>query len=249
MAAGGHARRPGPVVTPAKLEELNGRVREVLDEYFERLVRPELRPPGARQVSWLNIAFRTTSGPGGPDMIPRLLRDRVFRRYWCASTISMFGDQISGVALPLAAVLPPPSLPSALHALTLAQLLVVTFGAGILSTGFTVSDGTLFVSIVPEDRYVDGQSLIYGSRALSFVGGPSVGGVLVQVLSAPFAIAADALSFLGSAFFLSRIQRGPRAGGRRGRRAGAGRGSVHRPFGTGPRVAGVGGHDQLLQKR
>ena len=44
-------------VTPAELEELNGRVRAMLDEYFERLVRPELRPPGARQVSWLNIAF------------------------------------------------------------------------------------------------------------------------------------------------------------------------------------------------
>jgi MFS family permease len=191
-------------------------------------------------------------------MIPPLLRDRVFRRYWGASTISMFGDQVSGVALPLAAVLALHAgaaqmgyltalewLPSllfglhagawvdrrgrrrqtmiaadlgravlfgsipaayALHALTLAQLLVVTFAAGTLSTGFNVSDGTLFVSIVPGDRYVDGQSLIYGSRALSFVGGPSVGGVLVQVLSAPFAIAADALSFLGSAFFLSRIK-------------------------------------------
>lgn len=191
-------------------------------------------------------------------MIPPLLRDRVFRRYWSASTISMFGDQVSGVALPLAAVLALHAgaaqmgyltalewLPSllfglhagawvdrrgrrrqtmiaadlsravlfgsipvayALHALTLAQLLVVTFAAGILSTGFNVSDGTLFVSIVPEDRYVDGQSLIYGSRALSFVGGPSVAGVLVQVLSAPFTIAADALSFLGSAFFLSRIR-------------------------------------------
>src|SRR5690242_2436717 len=38
-------------------------------------------------------------------MIPPLLRDRVFRRYWGASTISMFGDQVSGIALPLAAVL------------------------------------------------------------------------------------------------------------------------------------------------
>jgi len=38
-------------------------------------------------------------------MVPALLRGRVFRRYWGASTISMFGDQISGVALPLAAVL------------------------------------------------------------------------------------------------------------------------------------------------
>ena len=53
---------------------------------------------------------------------------------------------------------------------------------------------------------MDGQSLIYGSRALSFVGGPSVGGVLVQALSAPLAVFADALSFLGSAFFLGRIR-------------------------------------------
>ena len=38
-------------------------------------------------------------------LIPPLLRSRVFRRYWQASTISMFGDQISGLALPLAAVI------------------------------------------------------------------------------------------------------------------------------------------------
>ena len=37
-------------------------------------------------------------------LVPALLRDRVFRRYWGASTISMFGDQISGIALPLAIV-------------------------------------------------------------------------------------------------------------------------------------------------
>ncbi len=191
-------------------------------------------------------------------LAPVLLRERVFRQYWEASTISMFGDQIAGIALPLAAVLALHVgaaqmgyltalewLPSllfglhagvwvdrrgrrratmigadlgrallfasipvcyALHVLTLTQLYLVTFAAGTLSIVFTVSDSTLFVSIVPPERYVDGQSLIYGSRALSFVGGPSIGGVLVQVLSAPFAIAADALSFLGSAFFLSRIR-------------------------------------------
>jgi hypothetical protein len=41
----------------------------------------------------------------GRSLRPALLRDRVFRRYWGASTISMFGDRISGIALPLAAVL------------------------------------------------------------------------------------------------------------------------------------------------
>jgi MFS family permease len=37
--------------------------------------------------------------------VPALLRDTPFRRYWGAQTISMFGDQISSVALPLGAVL------------------------------------------------------------------------------------------------------------------------------------------------
>jgi MFS family permease len=190
--------------------------------------------------------------------VPVLLTERPFRRYWSAQTVSMFGDQISSVAVPLAAVLVLkasaaemgyltaliwlPSLLFGVHAgawvdrrgrrrktmiaadlgrfallasvpacyaigvLTLAQLYAVAFAAGALSVLFSVADTTLFVAMVPPDRYVDGNSLVYASRALSFVGGPSVGGLLVQWLTAPFAIAADALSFLGSALFLSRIK-------------------------------------------
>ena len=196
------------------------------------------------------------AGLGG--LVPPLLRDRVYRRYWGASTVSMFGDQISSVALPLTAVLVLrsdaaqmgfltaltwlPSLLFALHAgawldrrgqrrkamiiadlgraaalatipicyglniLTLAQMYAVTFVAGTLSVLFTVADGTLFVSIVPPDSYVDGQSLIYASRAFSFMGGPSVGGLLVEALSAPLAVVADAFSFLGSALQLAAIK-------------------------------------------
>jgi predicted ArsR family transcriptional regulator len=44
-------------VTPAELEELRDRMREMLDEYVERDLRPELRPADARLISWLNIAF------------------------------------------------------------------------------------------------------------------------------------------------------------------------------------------------
>jgi len=62
------------------------------------------------------------------------------------------------------------------------------------------------VALVDSGRYVEGSSLVYGSRAMSFVAGNSLGGLLVQALTAPFAIAADALSFLGSAFFLCRIR-------------------------------------------
>ena len=190
-------------------------------------------------------------------LVPPLLRDVVFRRYWSASTISMAGDQVASVAVPLTAVLTLhagaaamgyltalewlPSLLFGMHAgawadrhgrrrqlmiacdlgrfalfstvpvcsalgvLTLWQLFAVVFAAGSLSILFNVADGTLFVSIVAPEQYVDGQSLIYGSRALSFVVGPSLGGILTQLLTAPFAILTDALSFLGSAFFLRRI--------------------------------------------
>ena len=135
----------------------------------------------------------------------------------------------------------------ALGVLTLPQLFAVAFCAGTLSIVFAVSDGTLFVSLVPADQYVEGNSLVYASRALSFVGGPSLGGLMVQALSAPLAIGADALSFLGSA-----AQPGPDPAGRAadGRwRAGRGhrRGPVHPRFRCGPCLPAGGGHDQLLQ--
>jgi MFS family permease len=191
------------------------------------------------------------------ERVPTLLRDTAFRRYWSAQTISMFGDQISSIALPLVAVLALhanpaemgglaalvwlPSLLFGLHAgawvdrrghrratmitadigrallltsvpvcyalgvLTLWQLYGVAFGVGSLSVLFVVSDPTMFVTLVPEDKYLNGNSLVYFSRAIAFVGGPSVGGALVQALTAPGAVIADALSFLGSAFFLARI--------------------------------------------
>ena len=93
-----------------------------------------------------------------------------------------------------------------LGVLSLGQLFGVAFAAGTLSVLFNVSDAALFVALVPDDQYVAGSSLVYASRALSFVGGPSLGGLLVQLLSAPLAIAADALSFLGSALLLHRIR-------------------------------------------
>jgi DNA-binding transcriptional ArsR family regulator len=57
-------------VTADELTELGGKVRELLDVYLDRQVRPELRPPGARRVTYLHLAFpgdlsRTRDGGGG----------------------------------------------------------------------------------------------------------------------------------------------------------------------------------------
>ena len=68
----------------------------------------------------------------------------------------------------------------AFGALTLWQLFAVVFAAGTLSILFNVADSSLFVSIVAPEQYVDGQSLLNGSRAMSFVVGPSLGGLLTQ---------------------------------------------------------------------
>jgi hypothetical protein len=82
---------------------------------------------------------------------------------------------------------------------------VTEFLIGTMAVLFTVAYTTLFVSLVPRERYVEGQSLLNGSRALSYVAGPSAGGLLVQVLTAPVALAFDVCSYVASALFLSRI--------------------------------------------
>lgn len=188
----------------------------------------------------------------------RLLRERDFRNFWLGETISLLGDQISLIALPLAAVLVLDadaadmgyltaaglaphlllSLPAgvwldrvarrrrimiaadlgrallvatvplahAFDALTMAQLYGVAFGVGSLAVFFDLSYSTVFVSITSREHYVEGNALVNGSRSFSFVGGPSLGGLLVQLFSAPFALLADAVSFLVSALFLGRIR-------------------------------------------
>jgi len=189
--------------------------------------------------------------------VPPLLRQRVFRLYWSAQSISMLGDQITGIALPLVGVITlkaspaqmgvltalvwAPNLVLGLHAgaladrwgrrrmvmmaadvgralllasvpaaaafgaLSMAQLYAVAFAAGSLSVFFNVSDSTLFICIVEREDYLAANSLVYGSRAATFMAGPSLGGLLIQALSAPAALLVDAASFLGSAGFLSRI--------------------------------------------
>ncbi|MBC9716247.1 MFS transporter [Streptomyces sp. TRM66268-LWL] len=189
--------------------------------------------------------------------VPPLLRDQGFRRYWTGQTVSLVGDQISLIALPLAAVvvlgadaaemgwlktaellpalllnLPAGawadrqahrrrimiftdlaraallfSLPVAyaLDALTLPQLYVVALGVGALTVLFEVCNVVVFAALLPADRYVQGNSLVNGSRSMSWLGGPGLGGVLVAVLSAPVALLATGLTYLFSAERLARI--------------------------------------------
>ena len=92
-----------------------------------------------------------------------------------------------------------------LHVLSLALLMGVWFFSGVCSVFFRVASGTLFNALVPRERYVEANSLMHTSRAIGFLIGPSLGGFLIQALSAPAALLADALSFLVSAATLASI--------------------------------------------
>jgi len=90
--------------------------------------------------------------------------------------------------------------------LGLPQMFAVTFAVGTLDVLFFVAYTALFVSVVPRDRYVEGESLLNGSRAMSMIVGQSGAGLLVAAFSAPGAIVLDALTFLVSALTLARIR-------------------------------------------
>ena len=100
------------------------------------------------------------------------------------------------------------TLPAAYFAgvLTLYHLYVAVFVIGCLGVLFNVSAATLFISMLPRERYLEGSSLSNGSRALASLGGPALGGLLVQIFSGPAALVADSVSFAVSAVALSLIK-------------------------------------------
>ncbi|MDA8347146.1 MAG: MFS transporter [Thermaerobacter sp.] len=92
-----------------------------------------------------------------------------------------------------------------LKMINLPMLMAISFLVGTASVLFRVSASTLFVSLVSKERYVEANSLLSGSRAIAFLVGPGIGGVLIQLFTAPFALLADALSFVTSAVSLALI--------------------------------------------
>jgi MFS family permease len=92
-----------------------------------------------------------------------------------------------------------------LDAISLGQLYAVALLTGCGAVLFGMARSPFFVAVVPAAEYLDANSKLSVSRAGSFVVGPALGGALIQALTAPFAVIADAVSFLGSALLIGRI--------------------------------------------
>lgn len=93
----------------------------------------------------------------------------------------------------------------ALGSLTIAQLYVVAFAMGILTVFFDVAYQAYLPSLVERDQLVDGNGKLQTSESAAQIGGPGLGGFLIGVLTAPVAVAADALSYFASALFVFTI--------------------------------------------
>ena len=177
---------------------------------------------------------------------------------WTAQTVSQFGSQVSGLAIPLVAIvllhatpfevallgvveflpfvlisLPAgvwvdrmrrrpilivgdagrafvlATIPVAYVAgvLTIYQLYAVGFVTGVLTVFFDVAYQSYLPALVDRDQLVEGNAKLEISRSAAQLAGPGVAGVLIGLLSAPIAVVADALSFVGSAAFVLLIQR------------------------------------------
>lgn len=124
---------------------------------------------------------------------------------WSRLRVMIVADVGRGVALatvPLAAVI---------GVLTLPGLCGVAFVVGTLTVFFDVAQQSILPSLVSRERLPDANAKLAMSDTLSRFVGPGVGGVLVQVLTAPVAIGVDAVSFLASAALLRRLPPDPPA--------------------------------------
>ena len=121
--------------------------------------------------------------------------DRTSRRPWLI--LSDVGRALLLLSVPVAAVL---------HVLSLAQLYLVAFVVGTLTVFFEVAHFAYVPALLSRRQLTDGNSKIQVSYSAATAAGPGLGGLLVQWLTAPFALLFDAGTFLVSAWLLRSIQ-------------------------------------------
>lgn len=213
------------------------------DGEMTRAAGPAMR---ARTGEWLRRRLGGLSA--NPD----------FMRMWAGETISMFGSQITYIAIPLTAALLLHAQPGEMGVLqaasfapfllltlfagvwvdrhrrrpilvlsnvgralllafiplsallgwlSMAQLYVISLLVGSLTVFFELAYQSYLPALVSKEELVEGNSRLQTSASVSSIGGPGIAGLLLEVLSAPFALLVDAVSFLVSAFMMLRIRK------------------------------------------
>jgi MFS family permease len=91
--------------------------------------------------------------------------------------------------------------------LSIPQLVVVALLASAFETAHNAADNAYLPTVVEREHLVDANSALTASRSVAEFSAFSISGFLVQIFTAPIAIAIDSISFLVSALVLGTIRR------------------------------------------
>lgn len=83
---------------------------------------------------------------------------------------------------------------------------MVAFVNGVLTVFFDVAANAYLPRLISRHELVDGNSKLELSRSGAQIVGPGLAGLLIELASAPFALVADALTFLASGALLASIR-------------------------------------------
>jgi hypothetical protein len=97
-------------------------------------------------------------------------------------------------------------LAAALGELRLIQLFVVAFLTGVCTVLFQVGYQVYLPVLIGPEDLVEGNAKLQGTQSVAQVGGPGLGGLLAQLLQAPYALVLDAASYLVSTASLLAIR-------------------------------------------
>ena len=92
------------------------------------------------------------------------------------------------------------------HLLAMNQLYAVALAMGTLSVLFDIADHAYLPHLIAREHLTEGNTKLSATEGLAEIGGPALAGVLIQALTAPFAIAVNAGTYLVSAIFLGTIR-------------------------------------------
>ncbi len=90
--------------------------------------------------------------------------------------------------------------------LSIGQLYVVALVVGVSTVFFDVAYQSYLPQLVAREQLVEGNAKLQASESVAQIAGPTIGGLLIQALTAPIAVAIDALSFLWSAAWVASIK-------------------------------------------
>ncbi|WP_246090435.1 MFS transporter [Nonomuraea deserti] len=94
-----------------------------------------------------------------------------------------------------------------LDVLSIHQLYAVALVLGVCTVFFDAAYQSYLPHLVGRERLVEGNSALEGVRTVAQLGGPGAGGYLIQLLTAPFALAVTVAGFAWSAACLATIRR------------------------------------------